>query len=297
MPVLSPTPYDGSARAFTIGLTRIEPSRWIEPDDGLASYLDEKSSILREHRDTVLMVDPQTRDSQQELLSLLCEHLTGQFPDRYRLTGPTMDLGNGRSVDLDSDPPLLAAGLLIQDDLLILRRRENGWSLAAAFVAFPSSWSLPEKFGRTMDEIHAPVPGFEGGTRNASLINRMFDNLAPGLVLERFNWAVNVGGGLYLPKSKSEATTADPVPITAGNAYIRVERQTLRRLPGTGDLVFAVRIYSDPLAVLASHDRPAELARAFAAELKALTLPEAAYKGLVSKREALLSALSTWESP
>ena len=41
-----------------------------------------------------------------------------------------------------------------------MRRGEDGWRLAAGSLCFPSSWSLDEKFGRPLQEIHAPVPGF-----------------------------------------------------------------------------------------------------------------------------------------
>ncbi|MNV78860.1 hypothetical protein D3C71_1723770 [compost metagenome] len=142
-----------------------------------------------------------------------------------------------------------------------------------------------------MDEIHAPVPGFGDGTRNAELIARMFDNLPPGRFVERFNWAVNVDGSLHLPKSKSESLSATAIELTEESAFIRIERQTLRKLPETGAIVFTIRIYSDPLSLLRQREDAATLALAFVEQLRALDLPQAAYKGLVSKRDALISAL------
>mgnify|MGYP000846223527 CR=1 FL=1 len=44
---------------------------------------------------------------------------------------------------------------------------EGGWRLAAGSLCFPSSWSLVEKFGKPLQDIHAPVPGFGPGTRSA----------------------------------------------------------------------------------------------------------------------------------
>ncbi len=40
------TPYDGSSKPFTIGLVQLEPERWIEPDDALDYYLQEKARLL-----------------------------------------------------------------------------------------------------------------------------------------------------------------------------------------------------------------------------------------------------------
>ena len=36
----------------------------------------------------------------------------------------------------------------------------------------------------------------------------------------------------------------------AARAFIRVERQTLRKLPVTGDILFTIRIHLDPMAAL-----------------------------------------------
>lgn len=284
------TPYDGSSKPFTIGLTQLDPDRWIEPDDQLQHYLDQKAQLLAQSRDAVFVTENGTQQAQSEVLQTLCEYLPARYPGLYRQDGDAMIVG-GRRVALSGDDPLVIAGSLIQDDLAIMQRGDRGWRLGAAYIAFPSSWSLAEKFGRTMDEIHAPVPGFEHGTRNAELIARMFDNLPPGRFVERFNWAVNVDGSLHLPKSKSESHSATAIGLTEESAFIRIERQTLRKLPQTGAIVFTIRIYSDHLALLRQRDDAATLALSFVEQLRALDLPQAAYKGLVSKRDALISAL------
>ena len=64
----------------------------------------------------------------------------------------------------------------------------------------------------------------------------------------------------------------------AGEAlFLRVERQTLRRLPRTGGVVFTIRVWRDPLASLAGD--PARLA-AFARAWRGATPEFRAYKGL-----------------
>lgn len=284
------TPYDGSSQPFTIGLTQLDPDHWIEPDGDLETYLAEKRALLAADPAAVFAAEPGTEDAQQELLDLLADFLPEHYPSLYRRNGDTMEVA-GRPVSLSSNPPIVTAGLLVQDDFAIMRKKENGWHLVAAFIAFPSSWALSEKYGRSMEEIHQPVPGFGAGTRNADLISRMFDNLSPARFVERFNWAVNAEGGLHLPKPKSEDVAAKPVPLSAGSLFLRVERQTLRKLPKTGDIVFTVRIYSDPITVLKSRPDRAALAASLAAQLAALKPAKAAYKGLASKKEALFAAL------
>ncbi|MDQ0321826.1 hypothetical protein QO002_003964 [Pararhizobium capsulatum DSM 1112] len=290
--VLKPaqTPYDGSSKPFTIGLAQLKQDHWIAPDSDLAFYLAEKRALLASDRAAVFAAEPDTEPAQQELLDLLVEFLPRKHPSIYCRRGDSIEVA-GQTFALTGEAPLVTAGLLVQDDFAIMRRKETGWHLVAAFIAFPSSWSLAEKYGRSMDEIHAPVPGFETGTRNAELISRMFDNLPPARFVERFNWAVNSEGALHLPKSKSEDAEAKSVELSEDSIFLRVERQTLRKLPKTGDIVFTIRIYSDPLAVLQARPDRAALASSLAAQLEALSPQEAAYKGLASKRKALFSAL------
>lgn len=286
------TPYDGSAPLFTIGLTQLDPVDWIEPDDDLDRYLAEKQRLLARIPGEVFVAEEGTEDGQAELLALLADYLPEHHPGYYRRDGMTLRTGS-HEVRLDDreTPPLLLAGSLVQDDLVIMRKKETDWHLAAGYVAFPSSWSLREKFGLSMDHIHAPVPGFQQGTRNAGLINRMFDNLPEGRIVRRFNWTLNPDSELHYPKSKAEGALPAGSSLKLEDIFARVERQTLRRLPGTADIVFTIRIYTDPLAMLRNLADGAAAASAFAAQLEALTAPQLAYKGLTANRNHLVREL------
>lgn len=290
------TPYDGSARLFTIGLGQLDPDRWIEPDDDLERYLAEKERVLAQHRDQVFVEEDGTRDAQAEVLALVADFVTRHHPGRYRRDGEAIAVAHETAtcrvrLDDPETPPLLTAGTLIQDDLVLMRRRETGWHLVAGYVSFPSSWSLPEKFGRRMEDIHAPVPDFGDGTRNAGLINRMFDNLSVERPVFRFNWSINPDADLYYPASKAHGALPSGHDLALERTFARVERQTLRRLPLSGDILFTIRIYNDPLAAFRSLPNAAAVASTFAAQLEELTDPQAAYKGLVDKRAALARLL------
>lgn len=285
------TPYDGSARLFTIGLGPLDPCRWIEPDDQLERYLLEKDRLIANRRDVVFVEEPGTREAQQEVLDLLVEHVRQQHPSLYRREGSAIVAGK-RSVRLDTDEaPLVTAGALVQEDLVLMRRDETGWRLVAGYVAFPSSWSLTEKFGRRMEDIHAPVPDFGEGTRNATLINRMFDNLKVEQPVFRFNWSINPDADLHYPATKAHGALPAGHVLSLETTFARVERQTLRKLPVSGDILFTIRIYTDPLAALRNLPDAARVAAVFADQLETLTLPQAQYKGLAEKRAALVAEL------
>ncbi|GLR51380.1 DUF3445 domain-containing protein [Shinella yambaruensis] len=285
------TPYDGSARLFTIGLGPLDPARWIEPDDDLERYLLEKDRLIADCPDIVFVEEAGTREAQREVLELLAGHITAQHPSFYRREGSTIVAGT-RTVHLDTaGAPLVTAGALVQDDLVLMRRDDSGWRLVAGYVAFPSSWSLPEKFGRRMEDIHAPVPDFGEGTRNALLINRMFDNLKVEQPVFRFNWSINPDPDLHYPTPKAHGALPEGHALSLETTFARVERQTLRKLPVSGDILFTIRIYTDPLAALRTLPEVQRIATVFADQLEALNLPQATYKGLVAKRVALVAEL------
>lgn len=299
------TPYDGSSKLFTIGLKPLDPDRWIEVDDHLLPYLAEKRRLYAEIPERVFVEEDGTRDAQREVLDLLLEHLPTHFPQTHRRTGESIELvgadgnaGSGIGAGGFDDAPLVAASLLVQEDLILMRRGESGWRLVAGSLCFPSSWSLLEKFGRPLQEIHAPVPGFGPGTRPAELINRMFDGLQ-GQAVERYNWSIQSDDALYHPLSdvqRIDRATNRPSRFPDGDinahAFIRVERQTLRKLPTSRDILFTIRIHLDPLRVLAGHPDRAALATSFAAQLEALDLAQLDYKGMTSDRDRLVALLN-----
>jgi hypothetical protein len=283
-------PYASALKPFSIGLSALDPDCWIEPDDDLESFLAEKDRLAEEHFDEIFYSEKASLAAQQECLDLLVDHLLHRHPDRYGRSGDRMMAG-GRVVDLadNSITPLQKAAALVADDLVILQKREAGWHLTAGHLAFPSGWSLREKAGLPMEGVHAHVPGFEGGTRNATMINRIFDNLQPDLPAVRLNWSVYPSGDLFWPPERG--ARSEKMAFTPATNFVRVERQALRRLPQTGAIVFSIRIYADPIGVLTSLGDEGKMAGALADKLMEFSPEQLAYKGMVSKRDALVDYL------
>ncbi|MDX8432875.1 DUF3445 domain-containing protein [Mesorhizobium abyssinicae] len=296
------TPYDGSSKPFTIGLKPLGLDQWLDVDENLPAHLAEKRRLYAEIPEKVFVEEDGTREAQQEVLDLVVAYLAAKHPGTHRGMSAGVEVigaesGGGPTAAL-REAPLVKASLLVQEDLILMRRDESGWRLAAGSLCFPSSWSLTEKFGKPLQRIHAPVPGFGPGTRPAELINRMFDGLQ-GQAVERYNWSIQAGDALYHPLSnlqRIDRATNRPSRFHDGDvdahAFIRVERQTLRKLPVSRDILFTIRIHLDALKVLARHPDRATLAASFAAQLEALDEAQLDYKGLTSDRNRLVAFLA-----
>lgn len=283
------TPYASALKPFAIGLSAINPADWIEPDGDLAAYLDEKDRLLAERRDEVFQEDAASRAAQAECLALLADHLLARHGDRWMKTESGVSVA-GRDVPFHThEAQLVTAGRLVQDDLAILEKRNGAWTLTAGFAAFPSAWSLKEKAGLPMEGVHAHVPDYAGGTRNAMMLSRIFDNLQPDLPAMRLNWSIYPSGDLFWPPEKG--ARAERNTFTPAINFIRVERQTLRRLPETGAIVFTIRIYNDPISRLKTDPALAALASALADKLSEFTPEQLAYKGMVARRDAIIRYL------
>lgn len=298
-PPFSHTPYDGSARPFSVGLQPLDLADWIEPDARLAEQLDEKERLLAGGGEApVLLAEAGTESAQQEVLDLLAAHLPQRFPGLYRREGEAIRiLPAGRTVSLsgDDDIPLGRAARLVQEDLILMRASPDGYRLAAGALCFPSSWSLADKFARPMTAIHETVPGFNDG-RMGPMVARIFDNLPVDRPSWRLNWSLYTGLALHRPFPKRIAADGtDPHRLArdeAGGLHVRVERQTLRRLPQSGDILFTIRIHHDPVAAFARHPNGEQLALGLRRQLLELDTAQTAYKGLAADRDAIAEGLA-----
>ena len=183
-------------------------------------------------------------------------------------------------------PPLEKAARLVQEDLVIMMRDDDGWRLAAGCVCFPSSWILAEKFGRPLQQIHAPVPQFGPGSKNAAMINRIFDKLRIEIPVRRMNWSIYPDDALFHGFGRiGQSNTAIDHP------FMRVEVQTLHKMPRTGAILFTIRVHVDPFALLENHSDRKRLARGMAESLAVLDEAQCRYKGLAQARGQLVARL------
>jgi len=231
------------ATDFQIGLKPIALADWLE--GGEADPAGRKDALFASRRGLVWAEAEGSRDGQAEVLELVEAAL-----------GPTPV-----SADL---PPLYAAARRVPDDLCLMEKRDGQWRLSALSLSAGSFFTAEAVIGRSLAELHVPVTGF--ADRFLVRVQRIFEGLRPDLVLERRNWTILNSGDLHTPSAAPiRAKIGDIAPSQAGQRLqLRVERQTLRRLPRTGGALFTIRVWLAPLASVASQpDRLAAFALAW----------------------------------
>lgn len=264
--------YETSAEPFRIGLAPLDPAHFIVSDEEDAEALAEKRRLVATGCDAVFQARTDSAHEQAEAAELVANNLR-----RY----------HGREIAI-ADRPLLDASLKVQEDLLVMRREANGdWRLVAGSLCFPSSWNLHEKFDRPLTAIHAPVPRLE--ERMGARIRRMFDMMRPERPMWRQNWSIHGDGERRHVRSASERHDWDSAG--SGEPFLRLEYQTLWKLPLSNSILFTVRIFSRPFARLRDTKTGRALAEVLSRQLGELADDEADYKGLAARRGELTQRL------
>ncbi len=286
-------PFKAEPFRLSMGLMPLYLKDWIEPDTRCAVELKEKERLLTERHDEVFAALPEAAPGSAETLALLVEHLPIRFPELYKRSGNQLDnLATGQRWEIHTTPlhPLDLAGRLVQEDLCLMQRQAHTqvYHLVGASLCFPTRWRLADKIGQPLNTIHAPIPGY--AEQLATTMDKFFDRLKVEKPVWRLNWALMDDPTLFQPTGHGRTgTSTDITPENAGDTlWLRMERQTLRRLPHTHDILFTIRVHVRPLAQLATQpDRAIQLAAA----LRALPPPMRRYKSLPPFIEAVLTWL------
>lgn len=238
-------PHMSQPAILQMGLRPLDSRRWIETDTDLPGYHSHKQAQRRELQDRVYRALPVSEDAQRELASALLAHLSAPQQTLYRSDGNTLIFTpTGLRLPLAGTETLWNASLWIADDIVLMQEIDGEYRLSAASLCSPSSWLLEEKFARTLAAIHAPIPGFSAALTPS--VDRFLHHLRTDRPVERFNWSLQTSDSLCQRATQTAAVEADT------DLYYRCERQTLRRLPHTGAIVFTIRVYVHPLESLAA---------------------------------------------
>ena len=284
-------PFDKGRFRLSMGIVALDLDEWLQPDEYFYKELLEKEALLANQKSEVFQSIQGSQLAQQEVLDLIIDYMNRFHSELVRIDGDKIFVdGIKRNFSRKefTEMPLDLAGRVVQEDLCLMAPGDTGYTLEAASLCFPSRWRLIDKIGKRMVDIHSPVPDYEN--KLARPVDRFFDKLDINKPVWRVNWSLTDDPDLYQPIRKT--STDYSRNINSKNAgdliFLRCERQTLRRLPNTGWILFSIKTYVDKVSALVC--KPQALVD-LAHSVKNMSADMQQYKNIAPYRKQLLEYL------
>ncbi|KAI8685259.1 hypothetical protein NCS55_00196700 [Fusarium keratoplasticum] len=256
---------------ITMAIKADTPSELITIDQDYLDRINLRRELIAQHGSTVHGCIPEGDAAVREVYTyLLSEYLPTRFPTIFQLSSDKSACRNvvtGMSFPTtpmaNAEVALRALGETVEEDFFLLQKFPDGHRSVAFMCCFPSGFDPSAKLGKTLQEIHAPVPSYD---RIGASMERFFGKLEVGKGVKRTNWSVQTHMELF--NSKGNHITGDDTyeddqevdiekvrlicfaantGTDTGQTFLRIELQTLTRLPNTGAILFSFKTYLYPV--------------------------------------------------
>jgi len=250
---------------------------------------------------------PHMAEAEWDTLELLMESLAHDYPQHFSLTktGDEWHWVN-RPLNIDQHFTFGKAETLpygpfeyitrqVQGDFSLQDQRENMLYMDGGMVTSQADWSLNFDVGMSFTEWHGPVPlAHEMGVFDRAL--QYLLRLQLGKPVRRLNWTLTANPRLDTSPENYPAWGPEKASITAENVderlCLRVELQTLTRLPRSNAILFGIRGYLIRLEELA---RVRKWAVRMHRVIRNLNPQIAEYKGMTRYRQFIIDYLAPFD--
>ncbi len=182
-----------------------------------------------------------------------------------------------------------------QGDWTLQDERDNTLWMDAGIATSQADWSADFDIGMNFHEWHAPVQlAPEKGIFDRAL--KFLLKLQHGAPVRRFNWTMTVNPLLDTSPENYPKWGPTKTSLTQGNLggkqHLRVELQTLYRLPRSNAIAFDIRCYLGKFEELVTMPK---WGRRLHRVVRDIHPDLAAYKGFLRNREAMVEWLSHYD--
>ena len=252
-----------------VGTKPLDIANWLPNDSETAPTIELKREMLATRRGEVVSLYEGGEAAAQEAAELVAQ-----------FAGVVL-----RSTGIDA---LVEASLLVADDLTVCEPRVGSDRVerllcVAGVVCAPSRWKLASKMGQDMMGVHQPVARYAGDIGSA--VDTRMAHITVDRPVWRSNWTIEDHPALFQPYGPPSPLVTDPELL-----WVRMERQTLRRLPKCDGILFTIRGFQQPITDYVA--RGSEHAQILHSLLVRLPDDVARYKSVLNYRDLLLPWLA-----
>lgn len=238
----------------TMSIFKLDINHWLDMDKYYWHYIQEKQRIWHSYGKENIDWLPESEDACLELMEMVRDHMVERYPLLFTVLVDKKEKGKIVRNELTKeildmtlplkDPPLLYVTKMAKEDFYVVLKnaKDDMHYLVAAAVPFPGgSFGIDHKIGKHLDVIHDDVPYYQEKLKRS--MERWFERLEPGNPVERASWYMTWDHKLkvnnvyqlpkFVPNLEADMKSTDPRQFN-----VRVERQTLRRLPRSRAIIF-----------------------------------------------------------
>ncbi|KAJ7702358.1 hypothetical protein B0H17DRAFT_923295 [Mycena rosella] len=237
----------------TMSLKAMDPDRWIELESTYRTRIQQRMQLYSEHGKKIVDYLPGSEGACQELMEMVIQFVCARYPRQFELD--SSGVLHNRILDVSSDTktvhPLLVLLQHIPEDFLItLENKKTGlYAFRAGVSCSAVGWNVSTKIGLNLGQIHEPVPDYK--EKMEFSMDRYFSKMPTNKPIQRGSWGLEVGQPLFAqeddPEFKFSRETRAPPELDISDIYLRVDWQTLRRLPRSRAIVFNFKALFTPI--------------------------------------------------
>ncbi|OTA54146.1 hypothetical protein K449DRAFT_469577 [Hypoxylon sp. EC38] len=282
-----PRPYRPFRWAYhqTMSLTKLETDWWLELESTYRTRIAQRKELYAKHGESVLQWLPGSELACKELMEMVLQFLCARYPQYFVLSPDKSRLENKIlgtvSIIKEKHPLLILLDNVPEDFGMVLRDPETGYYVfRSGMICSALGWNVGTKINMKLHEIHQPIPDYKEKMQFS--MDRFFSKMPTSKPIQRGSWGLEVDQPLYMPPGDPHESYRDTqdASLTRSRIHLRVDWQTLRRLPLSGAVVFNFKALFTPLEEL--RDEP--------------YVPSLVLKVLKEGKESIMKYKNTWHT-
>jgi hypothetical protein len=230
----------------------MEPDWWLEVENSYVSRIAERKALYQKYGKMVLDYLPGSELACKELMEMALQFYCARHPTIFSLSPDLTTFHNkllNQDTDIKSMHPLhVLLNNVPEDFAIVLRNESDGmYYFRAGVICSSLGWNVSTKIGMQLKDIHSPIPDYK--EKMSFSMDRYFSKLPTNSPIQRGSWGLEVGTPLFMPPGDPHEKYRESQKEGLGieECYLRVDWQTLRRLPLSAGVVFNFKALFTPV--------------------------------------------------
>ena len=256
-------------------MTKLETDWWLELEKTYTERIAERKGLFAEHGKLVLDYLPGSELACKEVMEHALQFLCNRYPQYFALHHDDQkgyifknSLLRNETVVNEMHPLHVILNNVPEDFAVMVRNPEDGYYyFRAGLLCSALGWNVQTKLGMQLKQIHSPIPDYKEKmefsmdrystlflTPNLTLLtlhrpHSYFSKMPACRPIQRGSWGLEVDKPLFMPPGHphTQLRLVQSSKVTLDRLHLRVDWQTLRRLPLSGAIIFNFKALFTPL--------------------------------------------------